>query len=1233
MSRFSETRGWSSQVTADALHITPGLRALSIRRSLGFFTMVLGLMAAMIALPLRAQVETGQLAGTVTDPTGAVVPGAAVHVTNAATGATRQLLTTAVGAYLFTGLEPGTYKFEVRSSTFRPFSATAEVTVGGHTTLDAKLSVSGTVTEITVVGAGGTVVNTATQEMSQLVDSQQLEQLPSLTRNAYDFVNISGNVSGGDNSTNSSNSGQNLTSRGVGVSINGQRESGTEILLDGVENVGVFSAGIGEQTPVDSVQEYSVITNNFAAEYGRASGGVVNVTTKSGTNEVHGSAWEFNRLSAYTANTYANDSAGLPKGIYTRNQFGYAAGGPLKKDKLFLFESTEWTRVRSAAIETQEIFDPAFIAMLPSNTQAYFKAYATHAYNASGAVTTAGQLASAQNGITVGLINGRTAVPLSTPILDTINYTAPFDAGGDVPQNTYRLAGRLDFNMTSNTSMFFRGARETVDQFIGSAFYSPYPQYDVGYNEVNQSYLYSVSHIFNTALLDSLKLSFTRFNDANTFDTAQTQVPNLMFVSPTDPATGQEIVLPGLENYSEPGAGGLPYGGPQNTIQAEDDLTWTRGNHAMRFGGGLTYIQLNVAYGAYAQAVEELGSTGQDSMNDLINSAGNASGSPLISFQARVDPGGEFPCVATPAYWESLNAGSPSAPGDVIGSPNCTITPPLGAPSYSRSYRYKDWAFYAQDSYRAARRLTLNYGVRYEHYGVQHNSNPSLDANFYYGSGANLEEQVRNGQMYIADKSPVGGFWKPRWGSVGPRVGFAWDMLGNGTTSVRGGYGISYERNFGNVTFNASFNPPWSEVINLQCPAEDASCASVVTNNDLGTLGRPGPASYLPPAELRMPDPDIQVAQTQFWSFAVQRQLGGSTVAEGSYSGAKGTHLYDVENINLLGAGQAYLGDPLSFSGYPSCSSPCFNRPNDQFSNINRRGSMGSSAYEALNLRVQSQNLKNSGLTIVANYTWSHSLDDLSSTFGDSLQGGSGYIGSLGYTSLLDPGLDWGSSDFDVRQRLAVTPIWELPWYKSQGPKLAQETVGGWNISGMFTARNGIPFSVFDYDNELNYYTVPRLTPAAPITHYRVSSSRQAAGANLFNALSIPIPANWNTAAGTDTPLNPILGISDFGPFPGSMTRRNSFRGPGGWDADAAITKKFPITERVSLEFRAEGFDFLNHHDYFVNTTTLAYAPVQSGQQLPPLQVTEEKGGLGSLATGGNHDERRFGQFALSLRF
>ena len=206
------------------------------------------------------------------------------------------------------------------------------------------------------------------------------------------------------------------------------------------------------------------------------------------------------------------------------------------------------------------------------------------------------------------------------------------------------------------------------------------------------------------------------------------------------------------------------------------------------------------------------------------------------------------------------------------------------------------------------------------------------------------------------------------------------------------------------MTYNASFNPPASQVLNSVCQPSTPGCSVVVTNSSLGPLGEPGPPSYLPPAELRMPDPNINVAQTQFWSLALQRQLVPGTVVELSYSGAHGVHLYDLENLNLIGAGQVYLSDPLTFASSPGCAAPCLNRPNNQYSDINMRGSLGGSSYNGVNVRVQATNIRHSGLDVVGNYTYSHSLDDISSTFSDSLQGGSGYIGSLGYTNLLDPG-------------------------------------------------------------------------------------------------------------------------------------------------------------------------------------------------------------------------------------
>ncbi len=1199
-----------------------------------------GLLASLLALFLFVfasclafgQAEAGSIVGSVHDATGALISGATVTAKSVATGAERATVTGSSGQYTIPGLTPEKYEVTISNKNFQTFKTVVEVTVGATITVDAQLAVgqSSTVVEVSASSAG-TEVNTQTQELSQLINTQQLAQLPSLTRNPYDFVAISGNVSNGDTTSNgatmsSGGGGQELSSRGVGFSINGQRESGTEILLDGVENIAIFSVGIGENIPIDGVQEYSIVTNNFSAEYGRASGGVVNVTTKSGTNAFHGSVWEFNRLAAYTANTYNNDANGLPKGGYTRNQFGFQGGGPIIKNKLFVSESTEFTRVRSNSVQNAEIFDPSFIAMLPANAKAYFNAFgATSGLTPSGSPITAGALAAnTANPLIVNPINGITPVAATQPIFDPVSFNVPYNAGGGPPQNSWSLVGRLDYNLSDKTQMFFRIGRERVDAFNGTNAYTAYSQYDSGTLDQNMIYLFSVNHSFNSNLLSNTKLSFARYNDGTSYNTAYQSVPNLMFYPGSDPLTNASISTPGLENANAPGAGGLPAGGPQNTIQIEHDVSWTKGKHNVRVGGQYTYIQLNYGYGAYAQAVEQLGGSQQDSMDDLVNFGGNPGGSILSGssgFSARVNPNGALPC-----------------PVDINGNPvspcpaDSVVTPPLTSATYGRSYRYNDWALYAQDSFRFSPRLTLNYGMRYEHYGVQHNNVSSLDSNFYLGSGAGFFNQVRNGQVEIADKSSVGQFWAPSWGTAAPRVGFAYDIFGDGKSSLRGGFGISYERNFGNVTYNASFNPPASAVLSTSCPARSATCTSAyLTNNDLGPLGLPGPSSNLPPTELRDNKNDIHVAQTQFWSVSLQRQVVPNTVLEVGYSGAHGVHLYDLNNINLPGAGQAYLGDPLNAAN-PLCNpgntiqdpvtlinGPCYTRPNSQYSAINQRGSGGTSSYNALNVKLQAQNLHNTGVSMVANYTWAHSLDDISSTFSDSLQGGSGNgYGSLGYTLVSDPKLDWGNSDYDVRNRFVVSPIWETPWYKS-GSGLRGESLGGWSLVGIFTARTGIPFNAYDIDNVYNFYTFPRLTPATTPT-YHVSSNPTASGPNNFNLLTIPGPAST-------APLNPALGISDFGPFPAGMVHRNAFRGPGAWNFDMALHKNFKVTERVGLTFAAEGFNIFNHHNMYVNTFLIA----ATGPG--PISVTGLKGGLNSLAEGGNNDERRFGQFSLRVSF
>jgi hypothetical protein len=1172
---------------------------------------VLGLLCIRASAPIRisAQVETGQLAGTVVDSTGAVIPGAVVTVKNIGTNAVRNGVSTSDGGFRFTGLEPATYEVTVRASSFQPYTAKVQITVGGYLTLDARLSVSGTATEVEVIAEGGSQINTQTQDLSQVINEEQVSQLPTLSRNPYDFVGLSGNISSGDSSSSgdsrSNNTYQNgpSSTRGVGFSINGQRTSGTEILLDGVENISVFGDAIGVYVPVDAVQEFRVTTSNFEAQYGRASGGIVNVTTKSGSNAFHGGAWEFNRIAAYTSNTETNDQINsafraqggtgplqAPKGQFTRNQFGFAVGGPALKDKLFFFGSTEWTRVRSGATLSAAVPTPEFLAMTAPNVQDFFNKYGggkTFSFNQT--------YLSGPNGI--GSFSG---VPDGTPMYGQVTFTAPSNAGGGVPQNTYNIVGRVDYGLSDKTQMFFRYANyDEVDE-KGGIFASPYSQYNVGQTFEDRAYLYSLSHVFGPSLVTNTKLSYSRLNTFQTYDTTLQNSPVLITsVNAQVPGTSTFIQLPGFFNEN-PAIGGLPFGGPQNTIQWNQDLNWTKAKHSMQFGAQVMYIQDNNAYGALAQATEQLGSTAAKGIQNMV--VGH-----LSNFQAAVNPHGSLPCVRNPYT------------GALTQTPNCLITLPAGSPSFARSERFHDWAVYGQDAFKVTQRFTFNYGVRYEYYGVQHNNHQDLDSNYYYGSGSDYYQQIRNGQVLIAPQSPVGGLWRPQYGTVAPRVGFAYDVFGNGRTSVRGGAGISYERNFGNVTFNVIQNPPnYAVVVLTPTPNQPIP----VTSSNSGPLSGASGSVPLPPTSLRNVDENIRTAQTQFYSLAVEHQIVPNTIVSLQYAGARGLHLYDVKNINGLGTGNVFAGDPLS----DGAGNVALTRLNNQYSNINNRGSNGDSYYHAMNVQFQSTDVHHTGLSVVANYTLGHETDELSTSFSET----NNAFFLLGYMNPFHPALDHGNGDLDVRHRLVLAPIYRTPFYTGTHGAL-KTALFGWQISGIYSVRTGTPFPYFDSTNDSQAgsgYNVPRYTPATNVGKYKFTSTNGASGNgnNTYAVGNLPAAVPFANSS-LVIPGFPD-GISDWGPYPLNMTSRNAFRGPGGWNLDTALSKTLPIHERINLVFRAEGFDVFNHHNLYIQESLDDVANVGYGV---PVPITASKGGIGN--NGGANDERRFGQFSLALSF
>lgn len=1067
----------------------------------------------MLSCPLWSQVETGQIAGTVTDPAGATVPNAAVKVVRTDNQAERLTNTSGAGDFTVANLLPGQYNVTVTAPGFATFEQKVDLTVGAKLGMDVKLEIgrSGTIVQ---VNESAIRVNTETQTLAQTISQQEVANLPTISRNPYDLVRTIGNVSDGDPG-----------GRGVGVSINGQRSSSTSILLDGVSNSNAFDTTVAIQVPQDSFDQFSVVTSDFTAEFGGASGGVVNVVTKQGTNTLHGSLYEYNRVSDLASNSFNNNAFSIPKPVFTRNQFGFSVGGPIIKDKLFVFDNLEFLKVRSSAPSEVVVPTPALIAASAPATQAYFAQFGKLKPNLGLSTTfTASE---------VGCTTAACASLGATPAYETVIYSVPGDAGGGSPQNTWNDVGRMDYNPSDKTQMYFRYARYVENDFVGTFTNSPYVGYDTAAYVDSQGYALSITHVFTPNQVSQTKLSYNRIITTEPLGTQPVGPTLYTSLNSTYTLGGNTIEYPGY-SPSTPG-NAIPFGGPQNEATINEDYSINRGKHDFRFGGLFTYLQDDRTFGAYENAVAALGVDPASAANDLTLGQ-------LHQFQAAINPQGKYPCQHDPTT------------GAAIVTAACTLTLPVGPPSFSRSNRFHDAALYGQDSWKVSPRFTLNLGLRWEYFGPPANNKAALNSNFYLGSGSNIELQSETGVVLPATQSPVGGIWAKQWKDYEPRVGFAWDVMGDGKTSVRGGYGIEYERNFNNVTFNIIQNPPNYGVIALQAGVDVPTIP--ITTDDSGPLAGSSGTKPLGRVTLRAVDPNIKNAYAHTWSFSIERQLAPDTIFGVDYSGSAGENQYTIDRLNIPGSGPVYAG----------ISSPYIN---PQYGLINFRTNGGSSLYNGLNTRFELRDFRHSGLTLRANYTWSHAIDDGSSTF--TTDSFANY--NLGLLDPLNPSLDRGSSDFDVRQRVVVSAIYSERFFSKPG--LTNLLFGGWNFSPIYTARTGSPFTIYDATNS-DGVLFPRVVFGNPsyIPQYTNVSTGLP---NQFTYIDL------TNAAINSSYVNPVSGTSDFGPFPIGMTGRNAFRTPGAWSFNLSAGKQFSLTERFKLDLRAEAFDIFNHSNLYLD--------------------------------------------------
>lgn len=1134
------------------------MRYLRLLSTAALTLSLLGLVSyiAGVGAPVaQAQADLGSCSGVVTDVTGAVIPDAQVSLTNAATGAVRTTITNSKGEYSVTELLPATYVVKFEAPGFSSASQNLQVTVGSSNSMNVKLAVAGGITQITVAADDFAGVHLEKPEVAAVIQTDQILSLPTLDRNPYNLVAFSGNLSADPTAA----------SRGVGFNISGSRSTSVDILLDGVENTDLYAVGVGQSVPMDATSEIRIVTSNSGAEYGRGSG-AVNVSTKSGTNAFHGSAYEFNRISTFASDGYNNNYLHAfygtnPKPRYTHNQFGYSVGGPVKKDKLFFFSSTEWTRIRSAQNVVAIVPTPDFIAMTPANMQAFFSTYGKLVSPINGSLYT-GSSTPVQNvfGSDINALAATMPSILTTNLFGQSIYEAPEDSGGGAPVNQWISFNRADWTINQTTSLFARYIQESAINPAGYINNSPYEGYNTPQTQYNHSLEVSFTKAFSPTLASSTKLLGSRLNNAQPLGAAP--VGPTLYVNSTAPVTlgGGYINFPGYSQTSPGNA--LPFGGPQNFIQIGEDLAWTKGKHQFTFGGEFLFIKDNRMFGAYEEAVDALVQSGtKGAMQNFVNGG-------MAYLNVAINPNGAYPCYK-------------NEEGVYQTTSSCMIQLPATSPNFSRSNRYQDGAGYANDTWKLDPKLTLSMGLRWEIYGPQHSQKPEYDANFFPAIGSNPWNNIRNGQILTRVNAPKGRLWNLNEKQFGPKVGFAYDPFGNGKTSIRGGYGLSYERNFNNVTFNVIQNPPNYGVVAFTTFDNGGNIIPVSTNN-FAQFGSGTGTKALPNVTLRAVDPYIKPAYSSNWSLSVERQLA-STTASVSYVGTRGIHNYSIANINRVFDGSNYLGDE---------NTP--NRSNYQYSSINWRGADGDSYYHGVTGELRSSDLFHTGLNVRADYTFSHSIDNTSSTFTD----GASNDDNLGYLDPWNKALDRGSSDFDQKHRVAAAIVWTIPYAKTT-TGAAKMLLDNWTLSTTFAAQTGTPYTMFDCSYA--YTVCPRASFVTKPNHGKgtMTDISSTYGANTYSYVQFPTfwdPTNLDTginAANYNEQINPNTGTSDtpicaglYGAgcqFVPGMEGRNSFRGPGSWNQNLGAVKDFKLHERYDLQLKGEFINIFNHANTQLN--------------------------------------------------